>query len=289
MPRYFATFSAGFDALAARALRTQIPDAGGIRTIGGAVIFDSKETQDLIRRIDFFKNSFFLIGEFPNMPSMESLALSSAKISGKISAPKLARTFGLCIMRDNEPISMDGSVKAKLVDVIARKTKLRYRVGIADVEFQLSLRRDSAGYFMQKITSPRAAADGELDGHVAALLCLATNPNEDDAFLDPFAGRGTIPMARARIAGFRGIFAIDNDLCLASALKSKIKSSHNSKIQKSFFAKHGDFLANNFDDGFFDAIATDPPWGLYQKVADDFYVRMMAEFARISRWHLAWQ
>ena len=54
-------------------------------------------------------------------------------------------------------------------------------------------------------------------------------------------------------------------------------------MQKSFFVKHEDFLTNKFDDDFFDAIATDPPWGLYKNIAPDFYAKIFLEFARILK------
>ncbi|MDR1072035.1 MAG: hypothetical protein LBL21_05335, partial [Rickettsiales bacterium] len=70
---------------------------------------------------------------------------------------------------------------------------------------------------------------------------------------------------------------------LAAALRMKVRAIKNSKIQKSFFVKTGDFFQNQFDDNFADAIATDPPWGSYQKIGGDFYANTMNEFARILK------
>jgi 16S rRNA G966 N2-methylase RsmD len=277
---YYSSFAAGFDELAVRALSERLRDASEIRALGGAVAYKSAAGPGAVRSLGFFKNSFILLRGFPDAPDIESLAAAAARNPGKIEAPKLARTFGLRILDENVPAAA-GAARARLADAISRKTGLAYRAGAADTEFHLSLRRGGAGFLLQKISAEPEPPAGALAPHVAALLCLATNPKEGDVFLDPFAGGGSIPLARARVAGYAGIFAMDSDREAAAALRAKIKSTRNSKIQKSFFAKCGDFLENRFDDGFFDAIATDPPWGLHQKIGDGFYERMMREFARI--------
>jgi tRNA G10 N-methylase Trm11 len=140
------------------------------------------------------------------------------------------------------------------------------------------------GFFMLRITKNKKKLDkGELRPELTNLLCRLSVPGENDVFLDPFCGSGAIPLERSRIADFKGIFASDRDENLIKELKNKIKKMKTSKIQKSFFIKNLDFFNNTFDDNFFDTIVTDPPWGIYEKIDENFYPNFLKNSYRILK------
>jgi 23S rRNA G2445 N2-methylase RlmL len=282
MTRYFSAFASGFEKLAARFLAADLPGAANIKIYDGALAYNADAAPDEIRAIKYFKNSFIILQTFSGIKSVGEMAsLASAE---NIRPPKFARSFRVVFSDKNELAAIDGSAKAGLIDAIRKRISIPYRSGAADVEFLLALRNDGDGFFLRRITRGGGATDaGELEPHIAAMLCRAGSTGADDIFIDPFCGRGAIPLARAQAGPYRGIFAADMDERLTAALRLKIRGIKNSKIQKSFFVKTGDFLQNRFDDNFADAIATDPPWGAHQKISADFYPRVMDEFARILK------
>jgi 16S rRNA G966 N2-methylase RsmD len=282
MTRYFSTFASGFEGLTKRFLTADLADAVNIEKLDGALIYETNAVPRDIRAVKYFKNSFIVLETFSNVRNIEEMA--SRAIVKNIKTPPLARTFRVVFSDANELVSIDGATKAKLIDEIHAQIKLSYRATTADIEFMMLRRDNGAGFFLQRITkNTTSPAAGELEPHIAIMLSRITNPSADDIFIDSFCGHGAIALARAQMASYRGIFAMDIDAKLTNELKSKIRGIKNSKIQKSFFVKTGDFLRNQFDDNVADAIATDPPWGMHQKIDTDFYARAMSEFARILK------
>ena len=282
MPKYYSSFATGFENLAREFLSADVP-LNDAKVLEGALVYDTPVKPDIIREIKYFKNSFLVLDIADGFKNLEEFAAAIAEDMPKIHAPWGARTFHISFAEQNQPVAINNDLKAKLVDAIKLRTRLRFCSGHGHVEFYFSVRADGQGFFMQKLTKAPAAAKGELEPHVAALLACASAPKDDDIFIDPFCGSGAIPMMRARIAKYRGIFAVDINPDLIAALRLRARSIKNSKIQKSFFIKIGDFFENKFEDNFADAIVTDPPWGLHQEIGGDFYARTMPEFARILK------
>jgi tRNA G10 N-methylase Trm11 len=128
---------------------------------------------------------------------------------------------------------------------------------------------------------------GELRPELTNIMCLLSEPSENDIFLDPFAGSGAIPLERARMKkGFKGIFCLEKDEDTFNKLRNFVKNIRDKKVQKSFFVKKADFFANSFDDGFFTSIVTDPPWGIFSGLDEEpdvFYLKILNEINRITK------
>lgn len=283
MALYYSSFASGFEKLVEDFITRDI-SVNKIKSLDGVVIYQTNLSPSGIINIKYLKNSFLVLREWEKVKKLEVMAGDIKDNIGKIKVPLKARTFKVVIMEKNQPINISGQTRGRLVDIISHKTGLRYFTGNADVEFWLLLRDDFSGYFLQKINkSSKDLKQGELEQHIANILCRASEPDEKDVFLDPFTGSGSIPLARAYIGNYCGIFAMDIDENLVNDLKTRIKKIRNSKIQKSFFVKHMDFLKNEFQDNFVNAVVTDPPWGMHQNIDDSFYPKIMNEFLRILK------
>jgi tRNA G10 N-methylase Trm11 len=181
-------------------------------------------------------------------------------------------------------VKPDGKLMYRLIELLKKKTKKNYNSNFADTEFWILYRSEMIGFFMLRITKNKKKLNkGELRPELTNLLCRLSIPRENDIFFDPFCGSGVIPWERSRIADFKGIFAADQDENLVREFKNKIKKIKTSKIQKSFFIKNLDFFNNTFDDNFFDTIVTDPPWGIYEKIDENFYPNFLKNAYRILK------
>jgi len=278
--KYFSTFASGFEELAAEFLVDDFAPPRA-RKMSGAIVYECSAPPSEIQKIKYFKNSYLVVKEYSDAAGLESM--TGAAIPAKIHAPARARSFSLVLSDKNKLTAVSGASRARLVAGIERATGLKYKSSAADVEFLMTLRDDGNGFLLQRITkSSESPAEGQLESHIAHLLVRASAPKDRDVFIDPFCGSGAIPLARAATR-FHGIFAMDIDAALIKNLKARVAKIKNSKMQKSFFAKTGDFLKNEFEDNFADAIVTDPPWGEFQKINADFYACAFREFAKILK------
>ncbi|MCL1786337.1 MAG: hypothetical protein FWG39_04315, partial [Alphaproteobacteria bacterium] len=224
MPKYYSSFAAGFEQLAHEFLAADMP-LDKAQILEGALVYDTSAKPDAVREIKYFKNSFIVLDMADGFKNLTNYAAAIAENTPKIHSPWGARTFHIVFSESGTPAAMDGALKARLVDTVKHRTRLRFCSGHGDVEFWIILRKDGTGFFMQKITKSKGQpAAGELESHVAALLARATNPAPGDVFIDPFCGSGAIPLARARMAPYTGIFASDINPDLIAALRLKAKS-----------------------------------------------------------------
>ena len=119
---------------------------------------------------------------------------------------------------------------------------------------------------------------GELRPELANLLCLISEPNKEDVFLDPFSGSGSIPRERTRFP-YKEI--ITSDLIpvkITRPLKIDLKVVEVLQMSALNMTK---ILDNSVD-----KIVTNPPWGIEVGKELDlpkFYSRMTDEFQRVLR------
>ncbi|MDR2078028.1 MAG: methyltransferase [Rickettsiales bacterium] len=290
MTVYFSTFTAGFSALILDLMKRDIEKAKNIEIFDGGVVYESDVDPGDIGKIKYFNNSFIVLRKYryDTNPSTEVLnriicdLLNSKK---GLSIPSTAmKSFKVLSSLENTLAKVDGKLMYHLVEFLKNKTGKSYNSNSADSEFWILYRSEMVGFFMLRITqNKKKLKKGELRPELTNLLCELSEPEEDDVFIDPFCGSGAIALERSRMLNFRGIFASDGDENLISALRNKIKKMKASKIQKSFFVKKLDFFANSFDDDFFDTMVTDPPWGIYENIEEDFYPKFLEEASRILK------
>jgi tRNA (guanine6-N2)-methyltransferase len=150
---------------------------------------------------------------------------------------------------------------------IARATGLRPDSIHPAVEFRVQERAGGRTLFLERMTpTPEAPArPGELPRTTCRLLAEMTGPRPDDVFLDPFCGYGGIALERALAAPYRFVFASDIDPEKAAEVKKALSGKAFERRRRTVFPKARDALESAaFEGGFVTAIATDPPWGLYE-------------------------
>ena len=288
--RYISTVIAGCENIITDFLRDDIDDIKILNTLNGLIVYETKTDTDSICNLKYLNNTFIVLKTFDNL-SVKDTTVINKMISETLTDYKSIRipnrpinTFKIFASYESNLVSPSGHTVSQLIDKIKQTTKSKYNSIGADTEFWFMARSEKIGFFALRITkNKKKLSAGELRPEIAYILCRLSKPNDNDVFCDPFCGSGAIPLERSRIADYRGIFAMDIDPNLISALKAKTKKIKNAKFNKSFFIKCQDFLNNSFEDNFIDVIVTDPPWGYFQNISDDFYDLIMAQFARIIK------
>lgn len=292
MYTYYSSFITGTQTIIKRNLHDCIIQ----KLMDGGVLYTTNKIPEEIEKIKFFNNTFLviqtfesIIGDTPIEEMINSTDLNDNKIFlNYIKSKKFAKTFHIFSLIENQLISVDKKVLGRFENKLEKLTRLRVEFGkkVANLEFWFLYRTEKIGFFMLRITKNKKKLEkGELRPELTNILCLACEPKEDDVFLDPFCGSGAIPLERSRIANFKGIFASDKDEEITRNLKEEIKNINNKKLNKSFFVKKIDFLNNNFDDGYFSKIVTDPPWGFFETIdnLNKFYNDTIGEMQRVIK------
>jgi SAM-dependent methyltransferase len=204
-------------------------------------------------------------------------------------------TFVLRAFGPDDPASLPFDIRRNLESAIARATGLHpdsalaRRPGRPDREFRVQERADGMALFLEReIMAPEPPArPGELPRTTCRLLAEMTEPRRDDVFLDPFCGYGGIALERALAAPYRFVFASDGDVEKVAAVKAALSGKAFERRRKTIFPKVRDALDGTaFDAGFVTAIATDPPWGLYEggvaaSEAETLLLGFLSEAARL--------
>jgi 23S rRNA G2445 N2-methylase RlmL len=296
--KYVAQCTAGLQDLLASQLKTdRTPGLKIITTEDGLVFFEtSARPVDLIP-IAYLSNIFGVIAhcDLPGLGIEDTVRWLSRNPEQSRGAKRLVtpneRSFRVSVS-DEGRLVPGGKHLGSLMDALAKATGLTHSSHHADTEFWI-MRRRSGLCFLCKRLKRRAKTEkdlqrGELRPELAQLLCLLSEPTKVDIFLDPFAGSGAIPFARATHP-YNMLYALDADEEKVKRLRQEIKLGRNIRPRKDSPMIVGVANATNlqrFDEGFITKIVTDPPWGLYDSDIGNvgrFYRDLTAELIRITR------
>jgi predicted RNA methylase len=274
---WFATHAAGFGPLVARLMARDVPGFVPRRGDDSSVLFSADADPRAV--LAYCRSLFRVRGDEPG--GIEQAARAFARATARPSAPTAARTahrgrgpetFVLRAFGPDDPASLPVEVRRALESAIAAVTGLRPDSGRPDREFRVQERADGRTLFLERWASaPDAAAlrdgdrAGELPRSTCRLLAEMTEPRPDDVFLDPFCGYGGIALERALASPYRFVFASDSDADRLAAVRASLATKPFERRRRTIFPKVRDALdSGGFDSGFVTAIATDPPWGLFE-------------------------
>jgi len=293
MKTYYSTFITGFTDIVKESLEKQIKDIQIDLIADGLLVYKTNADIETIKRLRFLNNSFLLIRHFPNLGNnpiqdMVKQVAKDSRLTPILRNPlagKRAR-FRIMAMSENQAVKMDNNLRLRLEDNIIQGKYLTLDRSLPDVEFLFSTRREGFGLFGLRLTKrpnyEKTLEKGELYPELAYILCLISEPNAEDTFLDPFSGSGSIPLTRALGFPFKIIYASDNDKVLVEKIKTKTIKVRGKFVVGQWDATH----LTNFESGSIDKIVTDPPWGLYSGIElnlERFYEDMLKEFSRVLR------
>ena len=264
----------------------------------GFLAFDAKCRPKDVSGLPYLNNVFGVVDDFNG----KSLELSQAieqvlrKHAWIASAKRLVtpneRTFRLFLSDNGQLVGGDGGAVAALINTLAEASGLQFSSRHADGEFWLIRRRNGRCFFAKRLScrarTEKTLEKGELRPEFAHLLCLLSEPEEGDIFLDPFAGSGAIPFVRAQYP-YEMIFIGDSNAEKIQRIKATIKVGKKIRPRKGrpIITRVGDALAlERFKDGFIHKVVTDPPWGMFDMEITDlprFYMRLIRELIRVTR------
>ena len=202
--------------------------------------------------------------------------------------PQKVKSFRLVTSRQNQLVSVDKSLAARLERELSRRSGMKVDRSRPDTEFWLLSRSEGRCYFLKRL-SKHTAYDkllhpGELHPEVAFLLCYLTKPLHTDVVVDPFCGYGAIPKERCRRFPFQKLYAFDISEPALEQTRKALPNRETISLQKQ------DLFTLTRDKpelcGAVDAIITDPPWGLYEEVPgglSEFYKKMLAAFSAMLK------
>lgn len=292
MSTYFSTFIVGLSDVVQTALLSTIPDSKVLESYDGLIIYQTTAPIEKIRKLRFFNNSFLLYQKFGNLPFKEMI--KSVLVSchpGRLGRyrpvtsldPGSSKYFRVVFSQENKMVSVNPATLEQVEEYLHQETDFLVNRSKPDVEFWFLKRSEGFGLFGQRLTYHPDYADilepGELRPELAYLLCLLSDPQPDDVFLDPFAGSGAIPLERARSFPAKKIIASDINLAKVKKIERKVKDENlNVKVLKSDTTNLSEIATGSIT-----KIVTDPPWGLYNKTVNlkNLYTRMLKEFSRV--------
>jgi predicted RNA methylase len=301
---WFATHAAGFGPLVARLALRDCPGAStradgdnALRLSFGGGAGRGAAPKALLA---YCRGLFRVLGEAPGGLERASRSIAA---SGRLDSPHpgsrdparnkgMPRTFVLRSFGPDDPAAIPADARHGIEALIARATGMRPDSGRPEREYRLQERSDGATLFLEKAAIAGEAGRegdraGELPSTTCRLLAEMTSPWPDDVFLDPFCGYGGIVLERALAGPYRFAFASDADAGKVAAVKAALSAKAFEKRRRTIFPKVRDALdASGFDAGFVTAIATDPPWGLYEagmggEEADTLLRAFLAEAGRL--------
>jgi len=250
------------------------------------MIFDSLAAESKVATIPFAKNSFAVVASTPRgridkgVGQLGLFAASAEFPSSSLHHPR----FRTMIQIDGALAAVDKRVKTGLDRAISARTGQRIEPRGMCQEYWVIGRSDLGELLLcarlrRQQRAPKAK--GALSYELSSMLVAASRPSAGDVFLDPFAGSGSVVLARAG-SDARQIWYSDTNL----------RASERDFPPELHTGRRVDFLDDDaltlasVPDGQVDVIVTDPPWGEYDDMGMPYtaFARAMAKsFSRVLR------
>jgi predicted RNA methylase len=182
-------------------------------------------------------------------------------------APK-NRGFRVMASIDGELVTFPAGVRSRVEGAIATRTGGWVHARGSGEEFWIIGRRDLDMLLLGRRLPkhrPTAARRGALGHDLAQMLVLASERRSTDVFLDPFAGSGSIVVARLDFPARRVIYADSEYRRLRTELRPEL-----GRAARVDFLDEDARILPSLSDGTVDVVVTDPPWGEYRELDSTF-------------------
>lgn len=294
---YLSTFITGFKDVVADNLSKHVDIPKIDLLLDGLIVYQTRTDIKQIKQINYLNNTFASLKRFGkhNSQSVDKMLgsiLTDNSIYKTTSRYITGRnSFRIIVSKENQLISANKGLLKSIEEKISKNINLRLNRLKPDIEFWLLIRSEGEAFFCMRLTKKpnqeKYLEKGELRPELASILCLISEPQDDDIFMDPFCGHGSIPIQRLFIPNckYQEIIASDINQKLVNKLKAKIRKLQKRKTAKNFKIKNCDaFNLTSLSDSSINKIVTDPPWGLYDRKIDNverFQNNMLIEFHRV--------
>lgn len=287
--RYYIHHGAGLGDLVSEAPNTGLGNVQLVFRDDSSLVFETSSNADAVADLPYAKNVFEILGTVARgsvAGSTDQLVKHIRKRSLLLDQPR-GRPFRAMAHIDGHLVALPRETRARLESVVSEQTGgLLTARGGAGVEYWIVGRRDlDIMLLCLRLTagSSPPAERGSLTSDLSHLLVKASSPRDDDVFLDPFGGSGSIVAARIHTA-FRS--AIYSDIRLAS-----LRPQLSRKLLRSQTIRILDEDARQLPSvptGTVTSIVTDPPWGEHEDPGvpvERFAECMMKSFDRVLDSH----
>jgi len=284
--RYLIQFPAGTGGLVLAAISPYTGDFKVRYLDDSAMIFDSRATEDKVASIPFAKNSFVVIATTPRAgidKGVGQLGRFAAAVKFPLSSLRDSR-FRTMIQIDGGLCAVDRRVKAGLDRAISVRTGQRIEPRGMCQEYWV-IGRTGLGELLLCARLPKhrraPKAKGALSYELSSMLVAASLPSAKDVFLDPFAGSGSLVLARTE-SDARHIWYSDINLREFEHDFPRELSAD----RRVDFLEDDALTLDSVPDGRVDVIVTDPPWGEYDDLGMpyvEFTRTMVKSFSRVLK------
>ncbi len=247
MNKYFSTFIPGLGEVVREQLEKSLKNFHCQQLLDGLIIYQAESGPEEIKKLGFLNNSFLEI-----RPDVE---LST----------KPGKTFRVVFSKESGLVAVNKERLARIEKKVAELNNLTVDRTSPDFEFWFLERSEGNKLTGVRLTKhpdyKTVLAKGQLRPELANLLCVISEPDQNDIILDPFAGSGAIPAERANL---------QNKKIISGDIETGMDATNMREIT----------------DQSIDKIITDPPWGIsVGKELDlpQFYGKMLQEFSRVIK------
>lgn len=287
MNYYFSTFVSGVSEVIENALKETKYTTEIQLFLDGMVTYKTKAEPKTIQKFRFLNNSFILIRQFKNLRDdpfkpmlMWALRHNFGNQIESFLDENSINSFRIITSKENEMVSYRSQYRKELEKLIKQERNLKHNPTKPDIEFWFLVRSEGYGFFGLRITNISTAEyqeKGQLRPQIANIMCRLSEPEENDTFLDPFAGHGTIIQERIYFP-YKEIIAIEKEETLA-------KKTQRDTAEEQVKVICDDFFNSSLEKNSINKIVTDPPWGVFNEHLDTekFYKKIFIEFKKVMQ------
>jgi 16S rRNA G966 N2-methylase RsmD len=283
MAEYISSFATGFASIILNDMPRRLPGVQIIKAYDGLVHYRYNGNPGHIQKLVYFNNSFSVIrsfhGDALSFPRMVREVASTRSRYGADSG-----TFRIRYSLRNQFTKVDRSLASLAEDCVLRHSLLRLDRLNPSTEIWYIIRSEGIGFYAQMLPGARRTekdlSRGELRPELAYLIGRFARIGSADTVLDPFAGSGAIPYQILQNMQFGRLIISDIDGLKAKRLSARFSGEARVTVRCEDALKL-DAVA----DGSVDAIVTDPPWGLFERMDElgRFYSDMFEAFLRVLK------
>jgi len=283
MAEYISSFTTGFGNIIPGDMPALLPGVRIIKVYDGLVHYRYNGSPDRIAKVIYFNNSYSVIRAF------HGASLSFDRMVREVASARHrygihSGTFRIRYSFRNQFVKVDRRLASLAEECVLRHSGLRLDRLNPSTEVWYIIRSEGIGFYAQLLPGARRTeknlSRGELRPELAYLISRFARIGPADTVMDPFAGCGAIPDQIHQNVRYGHLIASDIDERQVKRMSSLFGRAARVTVRCE------DALAlPSVADGSVDAIVTDPPWGLFEKIDDigRFYGDMFASFSRVLK------